>query len=223
MTYTYINSKYLIPEIYSYFNVQSSEWENRFPYWIADAMNGMSVYTAYTEASQEVDVVEWMAKIPAICKRIRSIFAEHCKLEFNDLGYEGRFLQPCEYSLNGGYVNVPFENGKITIFMDALPIEEDCETGIFYPLIPDVEELKIALRLYVMKNILMRGYKHPVLDLNANNEYTNPALAFDKQKRKAIIACGTLNMDARTRISEAVLQFYKKDRKIYRPQFNNLK
>jgi hypothetical protein len=116
-------------------------------------------------------------------------------------------------------VNVSFENGKITIFMDALPIEEDCETGIFYPLIPDVEELKIALRLYVMKNILMRGYKHPVLDLNANNEYTNPALAFDKQKRKAIIACGTLNMDARTRISEAVLQFYKKDRRIYRPDF----
>ena len=55
MTYTYINSKYLIPEIYSYFNVKSAEWEDRFSYWIADAMNGMSIYTAYTEASQELD------------------------------------------------------------------------------------------------------------------------------------------------------------------------
>jgi hypothetical protein len=209
MTYTYISSKYLIPEIYSYYNVQSSEWENRFPYWIADAMNGMQVYTAYTEADTEVEVREWMAKIPVVCKRIKDVYSHKCKLEYNDLGYDGRHLCGCEYSMSGGWINVPFENGKIRIVMDALPIEEDCDTGTFYPLIPDVEELKIALRLYVIRNILMRGYVHPVMDLKSNSPVTNPAIAFEQQRRKAIQACGTFNADNRKLISKSVLQFYK--------------
>jgi hypothetical protein len=221
MTYTYISSKFLIPEVYSYFNIQSAEWEDRCPFWIADAINGMNIYAAYVDATEEIEVIEYKAKIPITCKRIRDVVREDkVKLLYNDMGYAGYNLEPNEYSMDGGWLNIPIKNGKITLYFDSLPVELDCDTGKYYPLIPNVEALKIALRWYIMRNVLMRGYIHTVFNLKENNAFVNPAMAFEQARGRALVACGSPNSDRRARIGRVLCQFFNTDTQQYRPVYS---
>jgi len=90
------------------------------------------------------------------------------------------------YILNGsGYLDTSFESGIIYLYYVGIPQEYDEISGIYYPLIPDLEYCKEAIVWYILMNILYSGYIHPLLSLTANNRYINPALQFDYYQPKA--------------------------------------
>lgn len=87
------------------------------------------------------------------------------------------------YILNkNGFIDFSIETAELVVYFKKLPEEIDPQTGAFFPLIPDVEEVKEAISWYILKSILYRGYKHPILNLNSNNRYVNPAMQWDHYK-----------------------------------------
>lgn len=69
------------------------------------------------------------------------------------------------------------------------------------PLIYNNGLLKKYLKLYVLKQMLLRGYKHPVVSLTANNPYTNPAIELDRMRMQVRVSCNKFSNDRRKNIA----------------------
>lgn len=81
-----------------------------------------------------------------------------------------------------GYIDLPFETGELTIYFQKLPEESDPQTGMYFPLVPDDENVQEAITWYILMNMLYRGYIHPILSLTSANRYINPGLQWDYYK-----------------------------------------
>jgi len=68
------------------------------------------------------------------------------------------------YTLNPDYIITSFETGLIKLHYNAYYRDSDG-----FPLIPDLEEMIIALSWYIMSLMLLGGYKHPVLNYQLAN------------------------------------------------------
>ena len=55
---------------------------------------------------------------------------------------------------------------------------------------------------YCLWFILMRGYKHPVLSLTANNKFINPSQAFAEGMLAARNSCNALSPNAKKTLSK---------------------
>lgn len=79
----------------------------------------------------------------------------------NESNLMGRILgdraDGASYQINPGYIVTSFETGIIKLHYAKYPTDSEG-----FPLIPDVEVVKEAMMWYMMKNILMSGYEHPV-------------------------------------------------------------
>lgn len=80
------------------------------------------------------------------------------------------------YQLELDYIKTSFKTGTVTIFYRRIDVNEDG-----YPLIPDLEEAKLALFWYVMGNLAMTGYKHT----DPRMDYEFCEVRADKWFRKA--------------------------------------
>ncbi len=84
-----------------------------------------------------------------------------------------------------GYIDLPFETAELVIYFEKLPEEQDKQTGMYFPLVPDVENVQEAIIWYILMNILYGGYKHPILSISSPNRYVNPGLQWDYYMPKA--------------------------------------
>lgn len=113
------------------------------------------------------------------------------------------------YTINNGWLHFDIEEGTVTISYASMPIDLDVDSKLYYPLIPDVEPLKEALRWYIMRILLYRGYVHPLFNLKENNPYLNPGMAYDKVKPKAQVKCNSMNLDRRKNLTNVMNSFIK--------------
>ncbi len=91
-----------------------------------------------------------------------------------------------EYILHyNNIVEFSFESGQIEIYYFRLPVTVDEYTSIRIPMIPDSEPVMTNLTWYILMNLLYRGYKHPILNLNNAMPYTNPAKMYNDTIAKA--------------------------------------
>ena len=58
--------------------------------------------------------------------------------------------------------------------------------------------------MFVIKSLLERGHKVGDFSLKENNEYLNPGLAFDAQKKKARNSVTVFDADERQQISNMI-------------------
>lgn len=63
------------------------------------------------------------------------------------------------YMLNPGTIITSFQEGTIRMHYMALPVDEE-----FFPLIPDNPVVFEAITWYVLRQMLMGGYRHPIFD-----------------------------------------------------------
>jgi len=77
-----------------------------------------------------------------------------------------------------GYIDLPFATGELVLYFKKLPEEQD-ETGMYFPLVPDNEFVLSAIEWYCLMQILYSGYKHPTLSLGSPNRYINPAMQWE--------------------------------------------
>ena len=64
--------------------------------------------------------------------------------------------------------------------------------------------LRRYLKLYIIRQILLRGYKHPVLNLKDNNPMINPGLELMNMRNAVRVACNKFNKDRRENIAKAL-------------------
>lgn len=106
-----------------------------------------------------------------------------------------------DYYISNGWLHTNVSSGIVHIKYKAIPIVYDSIVNMDVPLIYNHAQLKRYLKFYCMKQILMRGYKHPVFNLTTNNPYTNPALEVDRIRVQTRVACNKFSKDRRNNIS----------------------
>ena len=78
-----------------------------------------------------------------------------------------------------GVIDFSVQTGELVLYFLKVPEETDAETGMYFPLVPDVELVQEAIVWYCLMNMLYRGYKHEMLSLVSPNRYINPAMQWD--------------------------------------------
>lgn len=103
-----------------------------------------------------------------------------------------------QFTISNGWIHIPgLDSGTIEVICGNIPYEYDSDLDMIFPVIPDDEAFRVCLLNYCLTNILMRGYKHPILDLKANNEFVNPALAYKNNRLAAKNSCNALSPSAK--------------------------
>lgn len=109
---------------------------------------------------------------------------------------------------NNGWVDISnLETGDIVLYYKHLPIEYSKEYKVYFPLVPDVEDVLELIDLYILIRILARGYKHEVYALQSGQHYLNPKLLFDKQMPIAKSAAKSFSGDQRRNITTLLTTF----------------
>jgi len=120
-----------------------------------------------------------------------------------DINYwKGRTKQTYNYKVTDGWIHSNVEYGDIEIACGAIPYVYDEEFDMLFPLIPDDENLIKAITFYVLGQILMRGYKHPLLSYAINNEFLNPGMAWIKYIKLARNSCNAMSPDSKRTLSK---------------------
>ena len=120
----------------------------------------------------------------------------------DNLDREKEDVQKVQYFISNNWLHLNIDHGDIVVRYKGFPIIFDSQDNINYPLIYNNELLKKAIKLYVMKMLLLRGYIHPILNLKENNLYTNPALEYDFIRHRVRTSCNKFSNDERSNIAE---------------------
>ena len=105
------------------------------------------------------------------------------------------------YYISNNWIHTNIDYGTIHLRYRALPVVYDSIINMDVPLIYNNGPLKKYLKLYVLKQMLLRGYKHPVVSLTANNPYTNPAIELDRMRIQVRVSCNKFSNDRRENIA----------------------
>ena len=206
MNYTFKSSRSIIYAVFDQFNIEGSEWESRAPEWITNAMLELLTPKSLKEITEEVTTIDYRFLLP-------------CNLKlFLGLSYMGKRLirstkytsirleetkQVGEYTItddNWVYVD-GLENETLNITYKVYPYTFDKELNRTMPLIPNDKYVEIALMWYCMRQLLYRGYKHPVVSFASNSPDINPGIAWTKFKSLAVKSISALDPDAMYRLS----------------------
>lgn len=72
------------------------------------------------------------------------------------------------YELGLNYLRFSFRHGKVIIVYEGIPLDEEG-----FPCVVDDIKVKNALAWYILRGLLLRGYKHPVINFDkADAEWT---------------------------------------------------
>lgn len=218
MTYKQISSKILIGTVFERFNIDYSGFISRVPNWIHFAMREMDIYTSLLDVVVEVAVVDYKAAIPSATKKIVAVSYLGDRLPRtdtinqktdDDMADITHTYESYEVN-NNGYIITTFEScdaEDLKFYIKTLPIELDTTTKLYFPLIPDSVELITALEWYILKRIVERGHKVRDFTIDSNNEFKNPALAWEIHKKRAINSVDRFDLDERHEISNQIRTF----------------
>jgi hypothetical protein len=65
-------------------------------------------------------------------------------------------------------------------------------------------------------SVIRRGHNHAVYSLKDNSPYTNPAMIWEKSKKKAMNSLSKLDRDGRERVSDIIRTFLMLDDEKFR-------
>lgn len=108
------------------------------------------------------------------------------------------------YYISSNWIHTNIKEGTLHLTYKSIPVVYDSNLNMEFPLIYDVGMLKRYLKLYVVRQILLRGYKHPVLNLKDNNPIVNPGLELMNIRSNVRVACNKFNKDRREAIAQIV-------------------
>lgn len=106
-----------------------------------------------------------------------------------------------EYYISNGWIHTNIESATAYLKYKAIPSELDTNLNMYFPLIYNEGMLRRYIKLYIIRQILLRGYKHPILSLTSNNPIVNPGLELMSIRNNVRVACNKFNKDRRENIA----------------------
>lgn len=231
MIYKQISSKVIIGRVFEQYNVDYSGFVSRVPNYVHSAMRELKIYTSLISKTVDAIVADYKCTIPDDCTILEGVSYLGLRLKRTDtINQKDSTNMPNlisnEYSYevsNNGYIITTFKESnesEFKFYIKTLPIEYDHKTKLYFPLIPDNEDLVEALSMYVIKRLLQRGHKVGEFSLKINNPYLNPGMAWDRLKKVAKNSILSLDGDDRQQISELIRTFLVNKNYYYNEEFN---
>ncbi len=166
MVYKTVSSDAIISKIYRDFKPSNSAWVVDAIEWIGEALEIIGSYTALERKPICVKICDYRGKLPCELDQIEGVEYEGHRLPYSNainsiVNCCGNLpVHNTEYcSFNPNYIQTSFAEGSVIIHCLVLPT--DCN-GL--PLVPDDALCKIAIGWYCMSMMLLRGFKHQVID-----------------------------------------------------------
>ena len=218
MIYKLVNSKRIIGKIYEEYNIDYSGFVSRAPNWIFSALAKMKIQMGFLSKTVEGQVTDYKALLPDECKILLGVSYKGFRIPRVDAINEKvsddmpeLVHSEFKYELdNNGYIITSFKEcdlGDLKFYIKYFPLELDTTTNLYFPLIPENEDLFTALQSYVLMMLVQRGHKVGDLSLKVNNEYLNPAMMWERDKRKAKVSVNAYDIDEREKFSRMMRTF----------------
>ncbi len=225
MIYKLVNSQKIIGRIMENYVIDYSDFISRTPNWIFSAMRLLHIVRGYQSRTIEATVSGYKCLLPSETKILLGVSYEGLRLPRLDVINErvSDDMQQLSHSehkyelsrsgmsngdaLGDGYIVTTFEEGDIKFYIKAFPLVKDIESNLWFPLIPDIEEVYDALEQYILWKLLTRGHKLGELSLKSPNEFINPAIAWKIAKKVARNAATKMDTDEREQVSKDIRTF----------------
>ncbi len=126
------------------------------------------------------------AKVP-VATIAYSRQAKEYPARYNVIEIPSETINNCRYyaKVNDCTIQLTFDADSITIKYETVMTEDCAKYGCELPKIPNNGKLIEAITYYCMYKMLLRGYKHPVLNLSASQYGTNPYYIWLSSKEEA--------------------------------------
>lgn len=164
-----VSSGYLIGKVHRDFRPPVKGWHADAHEWIGEALGIMNCVVGMVTTQCKAVVKNYRVKIPCPVETLHGVVFENCKLTLiNGSIMVDRVAQILEhakqhpihhYQVNPGFIHFSFEEGEVELFYDSFPTDQN---GL--PMIPKDFKVFEALSWYIMKQLCMRGMKHPVIN-----------------------------------------------------------
>lgn len=195
MVYNTCSVNRIIAQIYRDIKPSHSGWINDAIEWIADAIDIMKVHQGYKQTFMKTQVIDYRVKLP--CNLNYLLGVEHNHMRLQRTGSININNEKCScldnlvchphsktYSLNPNYIITSFKEGEIIIYYKGLEI--DCDG---FPYVIDEPFYRQALIWYVLRMMLLRGFKHQTLT------FADADALWEKTYPKAQNACNMFDID----------------------------
>lgn len=191
MIYRFVSSKEILAKVARDLKPDNFDWEEDVLEWIGEALEFIGSGAAYELKSGDLEVFNFRALLPLDIRELKGVFNKDGKryeygsheyvdtptatvaktnpLAITNSGVLVRTGQLIEYPkdgyfINGGYLIMGFESGQVTIEYEGLKVDQDG-----FPMIPDAVHYRNAVFFYILRQMIMGGYKHPDNQLNYFN------------------------------------------------------
>ena len=214
----FISSATLIPDMYNDYNIQSDDFVSRFPIWVDDhrcqlpwdfrgiidvVINNKKAVLKNSAEFNKDTITEKVTTVPTYTPYpgIPNADITSPGDKNNSFNHAPVDKEQPYYYISNNWIHTNVDYGTIHLRYRALPVVYDSIINMDVPLIYNNGPLKKYLKLYVLKQMLLRGYKHPVISLTTNNPYTNPAIELDRMRIQVRVSCNKFSNDRRENIA----------------------
>jgi hypothetical protein len=165
----YVSVNTVILKVIRDLNLDKEERYSDFIEWAFEAMQHIGTFSQYTPKIVDLEVKDYITELPCDVYKTVLVSMNGCGLRFegnltpykmdDPEGIESTNLQVYSdqvYRIDYPYIKTNFRTGTITVEYVAHKLDED---GL--PLIPDDISFHQALFWYILKMLILGGWKHP--------------------------------------------------------------
>lgn len=240
----------VIVKIYRDLNLKTPDWEEDAIEWIGEALAHVGVGPYLEKKSTLLAIANYRAELPDDYVRYSELFhyrdqvyetvdgetvfpdlatINPIPLQLINTSATPNLLQGTTYSfpdgflINGGYIVTSFETGVLALQYYGMVLDDDG-----YPMVPDDPSFMDAFLWYVIKQMILGGWRHPNPEISygfARNEW----LRYCSQARSAAKAPGPqhydelmMNWSRMVELRNRRLSYFTTDRDIIQHSFNTL-
>jgi hypothetical protein len=214
--YKYISGKELIGRVSDSFTLDNSQWIFSAPLWIADGIAQLKIPCTLEYTATQATVSAYKCELPCNLKLLIAVEYNGKRLKrlgaFNNMSTNTMatrgYSDSDSYEIVGNnWITTTFEEGDIVFHYRIPPVEYDKFNDIIIPKVPDDAYVIEALQWFIILKLLYKGFKHPVFSLDGNNEFTNPGIQWEKNKKRARNSVNIIDADERENISKLIRKF----------------
>ncbi|PHS35734.1 MAG: hypothetical protein COA82_03725 [Alkaliphilus sp.] len=159
-----VSAKTVIAKVIKTYKPNGDGWIGDAMQWIGEGLNQMGIQGNTVLVKKTIQVVGWRAALPCDIESLEYICYNGSYLTINNQTLAtadscGLQVSHASAIINGCAVQPTFETGEIDIHYRNLILDGDN-----FPMIPKSELLNEALSWFIMRNYLLQGNTHPVVD-----------------------------------------------------------
>jgi len=196
MNYKLVSSKQIIAKVFRDLKPDTGSFVTDSLEWIGEALEFIGVHSGLEKKFEEVEMINHRGDLPCDLHLISGVeylgerlnygsdFRAHAlpdggitnpyALSIVTTAYETDPQDPNTfkevnastygsdyYTLDAGVIRTSFDAGTIIIYYMGIPM--DCD---FFPKVPDNATTKEAIVWYILRQMIMGGYKHPIFSFD---------------------------------------------------------